>query len=203
MSLRYRIVPACLLACASIVPALGASALAAPLILTLDQSFAAAPYSIAIDGNSFTFSATGSIFNPIAVQTGGAAAVSAFGGFLGIPLTPSPSFTNRGTVTYGPGFGQFASFTTPTTISASNGNSFLGLRATLNGSTFYGFAAFTNATLNSIGFESLPGTAITAVAPVTPVTGAVPEAATWAMMLVGFGAIGGMLRRPRATVRFA
>ncbi len=35
-------------------------------------------------------------------------------------------------------------------------------------------------------------------------TGAVPEPATWAMMLMGFGAVGGALRsRRRATVRYA
>ena len=34
-------------------------------------------------------------------------------------------------------------------------------------------------------------------------TGAVPEVATWAMMVGGFGMVGGALRRRRTTVRFA
>jgi hypothetical protein len=34
-------------------------------------------------------------------------------------------------------------------------------------------------------------------------TGAVPEPATWAMMILGFGVVGGALRRRRQTVRFA
>ena len=33
--------------------------------------------------------------------------------------------------------------------------------------------------------------------------GAVPEPATWAMMMLGFGAMGASLRRRRDTVRFA
>lgn len=49
--------------------------------------------------------------------------------------------------------------------------------------------------------NSVPGgTVITNPAP--PTTGAVPEPATWAMMLVGFGAIGiGLRRRARPAVR--
>lgn len=37
---------------------------------------------------------------------------------------------------------------------------------------------------------------------VTPPASGVPEPATWAMMMLGFGAMGGMLRRRRTTVRF-
>ncbi len=46
----------------------------------------------------------------------------------------------------------------------------------------------------------------TVVASVTPIaaTSPVPEPATWAMMLMGFGAVGGALRsRRKATVRYA
>ena len=38
---------------------------------------------------------------------------------------------------------------------------------------------------------------------VTPPAGGVPEPATWAMMIMGFGAMGGMMRRQRSSVRFA
>lgn len=37
---------------------------------------------------------------------------------------------------------------------------------------------------------------------VTPPAGAVPEPATWAMMIMGFGLMGGAMRRQRATVKF-
>ncbi len=47
---------------------------------------------------------------------------------------------------------------------------------------------------------------VQAIASVAAANGAVPEPATWAMMIVGFGAIGGTLRRRQnvaARVRFA
>jgi hypothetical protein len=37
---------------------------------------------------------------------------------------------------------------------------------------------------------------------VTPPAGGVPEPATWAMMIMGFGLMGGAMRRQRASVRF-
>jgi len=37
----------------------------------------------------------------------------------------------------------------------------------------------------------------------TPVTSAVPEPATWAMMIMGFGVVGYAMRRRRTTVRFS
>jgi PEP-CTERM motif len=49
---------------------------------------------------------------------------------------------------------------------------------------------------NDPSFFSLDNVAVTAIA---PVTGAVPEPATWAMMLIGFGGMGVSLRRRRAT----
>jgi len=41
------------------------------------------------------------------------------------------------------------------------------------------------------------------LAPVPPVTGAVPEPATWAMMILGFGVVGAGMRRRRVRVAFA
>jgi len=38
---------------------------------------------------------------------------------------------------------------------------------------------------------------------VTPPTSGVPEPTTWAMMIMGFGLMGGAMRRQRATVKFA
>jgi hypothetical protein len=37
----------------------------------------------------------------------------------------------------------------------------------------------------------------------TPVPGPVPEPATWAMMVIGFGAVGAAMRRRSVRVRFA
>lgn len=52
------------------------------------------------------------------------------------------------------------------------------------------------------GFRGLPGGVLT----ITPYAGPVPEPATWAMMVAGFGAVGYALRRREkvtAKVRFA
>jgi hypothetical protein len=149
--------------------------------------------------NQFTFSYTASprgSFNPddVSIKTTGNAEVSAFGGFLGIALTPSTFFTNT-PVTFGPNeFGQYASFTTTTPIPDSATDSFLGLRYTVGANTFYGYAQFAGSDFEGFGFETGPNTAITAIAAVE----AVPEPSTWAMMLLGFAGIGFMAYRQKA-----
>jgi hypothetical protein len=199
MRFRDRIVPACLVAAAALLPAYGTAANAAPMIVTLNSSFAASPVSINFDGSTFTFSSTGDIFMPTAVQTAGGGAVRSFGGFFIFPLQPSTDFPDRGSgiLTYGPGT-QFSSFTTPATIPFSNGDNYLGLRATLDGLDYYGYAYTQDTTLKSFGFETTANTAFTLNT--STAAAAVPEPATWAMMLVGFGAMGGALRRKRASV---
>jgi hypothetical protein len=59
-------------------------------------------------------------------------------------------------------------------------------------------------TASSVSFSTIyfgfqPGTDVTQTEKLTfaAVTGAVPESATWAMMIVGFGLVGGALRRDR------
>jgi hypothetical protein len=110
--------------------------------------------------------------------------VSAFGGFLGIPLQPTVDFTDgRGVdVVYGPTeFGAYASFPTATDIPFSATDSFLGLRYSVGANTFYGFAQFAGSDLKRFGFETIPNTAIDARAAI-----ATPELSTWAMMALGF-----------------
>lgn len=181
------------------VLSISTTAQAAPVIVTLDSSFATTAASFNFFGSTFTFSSTGDIFNPAAVKTAGGGAVRSFGGFLGIPITPSTDFPDRGSgiLTYGPGT-SFAAFPTTTTIPYSNGDNYLGLRATLNGLDYYGYAFTTDTTLNSFGFETIPGTAFV----LNTSTADVPEAASWAMFLGGFGLIGGALRRRRTNVSF-
>lgn len=62
-----------------------------------------------------------------------------------------------------------------------------------------------NATLGSSGRNTaFSGSGTFASDPAPLVVGTVPEPASWAMMLVGFGAVGGVVRRrQKATVRFA
>ena len=170
------------------------SAQAAPVINAVGADLSKGAYSFSFLGSTFSFSATGDSFNPIAVRNQAGSATASTGGFLGNPLTPTSSFTNRGTVTFGPN-NSYATFTSPSTVPFSIGNKFIGLRATVAGQNYFGFAYTTGTLLNSFGFESVAGQSITATTLVP--AAAVPEVGTWAMMIVGVGAVGGTLRRRR------
>jgi len=64
------------------------------------------------------------------------------------------------------------------------------------------FNGITHQSVNHVVTTNIPGAGINPPPP--PPTGAVPEPATWAMMIMGFGAIGGALRRrPAMRVRYA
>jgi hypothetical protein len=176
---------------------------AAPVITTVNANLLTNQYSFSFLGGSFTFAGMNNFPNYLAVSTGitsGApagttAAVSTVAG------GPSTDFTDRGIVVYDQNtLGGFGSFPALTTVPFTNGDNFLGLRVTSGGQTYFGFAFTTNATLNSFGFETTPNTGIMATTALT----AVPEPATWAMMIGGFGLIGStMRRRKRLSVRFA
>jgi hypothetical protein len=61
-----------------------------------------------------------------------------------------------------------------------------------------------SATVGSSGRNTaFSGSGTFASDPAPLVVGSVPEPASWAMMLVGFGAVGGAVRRQKANVRFA
>lgn len=174
--------------------AAAAPAVAAPVLVRTDANLSAAPFTFTIQGVSFTFGSTGDPFAPLRVSNGAGGAISSFFG------APSSSFTNRGTVTYGPNeFGAYTSFPSPTTVRFSNGENFLGLRATVGADTFYGFAFTTNSVLNGYGFETMANTAITATRQIA----AVPEPATWGLMLVGFAMVGAGVRYRRRSTRVA
>lgn len=167
------------------------AASAAPLVYSVGADYSASPFTFDFAGSSFTFSGTGDFSQPTAVQTGGTGMINTIFG------SPTTYFTDRGTVTFGPDQ-QYGAFADATPIRFSNGNNFIGLSATRGADTFYGFAYTTNNVLNGYGFESTAGTAITA-------TSAIPEPATWALMIGGFGMVGGTMRRRKVntTVRFA
>lgn len=175
-----------------------APASAAVVLTPVNQNIQNQPFEFCVSGNCFTFTAQGftGFGEILGISTTGTAAVSSFFG------RPSVSFTNRGTVAFGPDqFGSFSSFPTTTFARFSNGENFLGLRVTAGGQDFFGFAFTTNQTLNGIGFETSPGTTITATRQFPAATAPVPEPSTWAMMLLGFAAVGMSMRAGRGRVR--
>ena len=106
--------------------------------------------------------------------------------------------------TVGPGLTQFTGVYSLSGISQTLGiRNSLSAFATSGGSFAYGSTSSLNFILPSnVTFTSASGTFLSALVP--PSSGAVPEPATWAMMLAGFGLIGfGMRRRStEARVRF-
>lgn len=171
---------------------------AAPMITAVGTDVSTSPFSFSYLGSTFTISKGDGFGSLISVSTAGSAAVRTVFG------SPSTDFTDRGVPLYDANtLGGYGSFPVTTPVGASNGANFLGLRVTSAGQSFYGFLYTTNANVNSYGFESLANTGITAT---TTVPAAVPEPATWALMILGFGAIGYAMRRGQretAKVRFA
>jgi hypothetical protein len=204
MRLGNRVTLACLLATAVAIPTFAGAVMAVPIITTVNSSFADTPVSFTFGDAKFTFSATGDPFMPTAIQTADGAAVRSFGGFFIFPLQPSTDFPDRGSgiLTYGPGT-MFSAFDDTTVIPYSNGDNYLGLRATLAGTDYYGYAFTTDTTLRSFGFDSTPNTAFTLNTSTAVPPAAVPEPVSWAMFIGGFGMIGATMRRRKASVSFA
>jgi hypothetical protein len=162
-------------------PASAAVVLGGPVDLSSGTPFTFGPSPA--DQFSLSYPVSGLLADTF-ISTSGTAQVSAFGGFLGIPLQPSTDFTDGrgGDVLYGPAeFGQYASFPTATDIPFSATDSFLGLRYSVGADTFYGFAQFAGSDLERFGFETTPKTDVNASAAI-----ATPELSTWAMMMLGF-----------------
>jgi hypothetical protein len=175
----------------------------AAVVLGGPETLSATPFTFgpdAADQFSFSYPTSGYFANTF-VSTTGTADVSSFGGFLGIAVVPSTSFTdmrNGSDVLYGPDqFGSYASFPTATEIPDSSGDSFLGLQYTVGANTYYGFAQFAGPDLELYGFQTTPNTDIDANSPTT-----VPEPSTWAMMGLGFVGMA-LLAKRRGSFRLA
>lgn len=161
---------------------------AAPVLTEVNANLLNSPFTFSVQGVAFTLSAVDSFSAPLVVSNGTGGAISSVFG------APSSFFVNRGTVQFGPGiFGNYTSFSSPTSVNFSNGDNYLGIRSTVGANDFYGFVYTTNNVLKGYGFETMANTTITA----TTMLAAVPEPATWAMMLIGFGMIGATARYRR------
>ncbi len=180
-----------LVAASSMLAVTASAASATPVITNIGADLSASPFTFNYMGSSFTFGSNGQLFTgPITIST-------ANGGEFNTTLgEPSAYFPGRGTVSFGPG-SSFAAFPTETAIRFSNGENYFGLRAVTNSGTFYGFAYSSDNILNTIGFETVADATITA----TTMAGAVPEPATWAMMIGGMGVVGGAMRRRRVSTK--
>ena len=170
-----------------------APASAARVVTTINADLSAGDYTFANQGAGFTFGSNGDFFNgPVTISTAnGGQANTIFG-------QPTTNFADGrgGPLSFGPN-DQYAAFATPTPIRFTIGDNFIGLRAVTASGTFYGYAFTTNNVLNTVGFESVADRAVTA-------TQGVPEPASWALMLGGFGLAGtAMRRRRRLTSAFA
>lgn len=175
-----------------------APASAAIRVLADDYDLTRGAIDIGLDAASrFSFSYDSRFFfdtDPTLVQTSGTAATTAFGGFLGIPLSPSTFFTSanvRVDANIFPGFAQFPAATRiPFSLVAGD----LGLRVTIGGDDYYGYARIAGPRI-TVAFNDVAGAGI--------IAGTVPEPASWALMILGLGSVGGALRHSRRRLAVA
>jgi hypothetical protein len=169
-------------------------AFAATVVLASNIDFRSAPFTFGVtptDRYTLSFNSREQFDpSPVLVSTTGTAAVTTFFGAPSVFSIDPP-------VTFGPN--TFPGFNTvpvatraPFTLTASD----LGLRYGSNGAFFYGYARFSGGLLDRVAFESVANTPILAGA----VASAVPEPGTWLTMMIGFGVIGGAVRRRRRAV---
>lgn len=158
---------------------------AAVVIIAENIDFATTPFTFGVNAaDRFTFTFAPQSPNdpsPVTIRTSGDAAVSSL---FGRPTV----FVPRNPALFGPSNGVFSSFPTDARANFTSTPSDIGLRFTEGADQFFGYARFSGSTLIQVAFETSPNTAIRAGS-------AVPEPGTWAMMLLGFGAIGWTMRR--------
>jgi hypothetical protein len=131
-------------------------------------------------GDTLTFSNDTDAFEgAIGVETGGTTEVfSALGSPALFQLFATSLFPSQQ-------LGTFAPYPTPASIPFSVAQGLLGFEYTLNDGVHYGLANIGGATINEYFVETTPGANLSL---------AVPEPATWAMMLTGLVGLGLALR---------
>ncbi len=157
-------------------------------------SFFATPYTYSFgSGNSITFTTVDKSFfayNPAGVSTAGTTQVGSLGAPFYNPPQPTSYFFNRGG-RFGPGgeLPLFLSYATAAAVPYSISEGLVGFRFDLGHGYQYGYADIAGSTLYGVRYQTTPGTSVA--------FGAVPEPATWAMMLGGFGLVGAGVRARR------
>lgn len=150
-------------------------------------------------GSSYTFSYTAGSFSPVSIATNGNAQV--FGNGFGSTNAAAPLQLDV-VVPDQLSLGEFFSINGSAPISFSIALVNVALRFTDAGQTYYGYAQVGGSFLNQLAINTTPGASIRTGEPAAAAP--VPEPATWAMMVAGFGLIGGALRsRRKQAITFA
>ncbi len=178
---------------------LSTSGQAAVVSLASDVYLSGAPYTVHIGSDaSYTFSYVPNGDSTVAIAMDGTGQVYG-NGFLS-PNAPDPLQIDV-LVPDQLSLGQFFQQTGTQSVPYSLTQSSVAIRFMTGGQTYYGYALVGGDSLIQFAYNDTPGGSIsTGEAPA-----AVPEPLSWAMMVVGFGAIGAALRRSKAAcaIRFA
>jgi hypothetical protein len=147
---------------------------------------------------SYTFNYLSSNFlSPVTIAMSGTGQVYGNGFFS--PNGPDPLQIDvlvPDQLSLGEFFTQVGAQPIPYSIAQSS----VALRFTDGGQTYYGYATVGGSRLIQLAYNNVAGGKISTAQSPDPV----PEPATWAIMVLGFGMVGGTMRRAQArTLRFA
>jgi hypothetical protein len=197
---------ALLVSCASI--ALAVPAAATVVGFMPNANFSSNPYTVNLfDGSSYTFSAlmldpNDTIYRSAALATTGSATAYG-GGFIGggSDYTSYSAGSDTPRNNFG---GDFITAATARPIDYSLADTFVAIRFGSGTDLHYGYAEVAGNSLISFAYNDVAGGSIVSgetIAGALPA--AVPEPASWAMFIGGFGLVGGAVRRRKASVSFA
>jgi hypothetical protein len=187
-AMRMRLVGIAIIAATSAMPAVAE----VKTVGLGSVSFYDTPYTYDFGGgNSVTFTTVdkGFSFAPAGVSTSGSAQITSLGAPFYNPPQPTSYFSNRGGSIGPDTLAQYIGYSTPTAIAYSIVDSIVGLRFDLGQGYQYGYAQIAGSTLRGFRYETTSGVGVNIAA--------VPEPASWALLISGFSIIGLALRRRR------